>query len=43
MKQNVFRFEISVNDIVFVHVFDCIADLLNILFDLLFGHFSILF
>jgi hypothetical protein len=38
VKDDVFRFEIPVDDIVVVHIFDSIADLLDDRSDLVLGH-----
>ena len=41
MKENVFGFEVSVNDIVAMHILDSRAYLPNVLFHSLLGHLSI--
>lgn len=43
MEENILRFEVSVYDIIFVHVLDCCANLSNVLSYNLFRHFSVLF
>ena len=40
MQENVFGFQISVDYVLVVEVFNCGADLSDVLLDGLFGHFS---
>ena len=42
MEQNIFRFEISVDNVVFVHILNSCANLSNVLFHCPLGDFSIL-
>ena len=43
MQENVFRFEISVDNIVVMHVLNCGANLSNVFFHCFLGHSSFFF